>query len=167
MTRNDRDVRVMKGNNQDRGGGHQNTFRDTIFPDQQEHTPRCIRATSGWAFPFIDLELATHIDLELATHRLAVTHIPLLHCLVHRTHTAAVQGVLRLGLLPGGPLCWEVDESGEAKRVDVPCIKGGGKCRHGKSRGRWGWGPVLVRRERDPTSAMIPRRPHKQDTLQR
>ena len=72
-------------------------------PEQEVHA---IRAVSGWAFPFI--------DLNLAARRINREHLPMLECLVHKTHAKAVPAILSEGLVPGG-----TGEGLAAKRTHV------------------------------------------------
>ena len=132
MTRHGSHVRTMKGNmikivKED----FKSRFEILYVQDEQEQTPWAIRATSGWGYPFI--------DLELACHRLTKDHLPLLECLVHRTSHITVKGILDQGLLPGGPSCWTTDVNGDYVRVELDPAgvrRSWGPGRGGRSGGR-------------------------------
>ena len=111
--RSERDIMMMKANviqvvKQD----YKARFEILSYMSDGEERPRGIRATSGWSFPFI--------DLELAAHRLRLEHLKIIECFVHRTECPrALHGIMQNGLPPGGPNCWTFEE-GIAKRTDVP-----------------------------------------------
>ena len=65
--------------------------------------------------------------------------IPLIQCFVHRTEAASsLDGITRVGLLPGGPDCWTI-ENGVATRKDTPFSEDyGRRGRRGRGDQRWG-----------------------------